>query len=104
MTMTSWIDDIKSGAEPTRQWLEQAQRQAPYSTLPALIYLRAAGVKGNEDILAKLAIPFPDRRALALQLGEDAGTLADFYPPEAMSQTPDTVTTIDRYLDSCGKT
>ncbi len=102
--MTSWIDDIKSGAEPTRQWLEQAQRQAPYSTLPALIYLRAAGVKGNEDILAKLAITFPDRRALALQLGEDAGTLADFYPPEAMPQTPDTVTTIDRFLDNYGKT
>jgi hypothetical protein len=104
-----WIEDIKNLAsddkqELSREWLEQAQLAAPYCVLPALLYLKHHGVKGNEDVLAGLAISFPDRQALSLALGEDAGHLADFYPPEALPETPDTVTTIDRFLDNYGKT
>ncbi|MBR0493629.1 MAG: hypothetical protein IJJ83_07700 [Muribaculaceae bacterium] len=107
--MTNWIEDIKrlaanDGSEVTRQWLERAEQDAPYSVLPLLLFLKHNGVKGNEDVLARLAIAFPDRRALALMLGEDAGLLTDFYPPEALPETPDTFTTIDRFLDNYGKT
>ena len=107
--MTNWIEDIKrlaanDSSEVTRQWLERAEQDAPYSVLPQLLFLKHNGVKGNEDVLARLAIAFPDRRALALMLGEDAGLLTDFYPPEALPETPDTVTTIDRFLDNYGKT
>ena len=106
--MTNWIEDIKrlaanDSSEVTRQWLERAEQDAPYSVLPQLLFLKHNGVKGNEDVLARLAIAFPDRRALALMLGEDAGLLTDFYPPEALPETPDTVTTIDRFLDNYGK-
>ena len=107
--MTAWIDDIKrltldDSVEVTRQWLEEAEEKAPYSVMPALLYLQRNGIKGNEDILAKLAISFPDRNALAMLLGDNAEQLAHFYPPEAVPETPDTVTTIDRFLDNYGKT
>ena len=107
--MTTWIDDINrlthdSSSEVTRQWLEEAQAEAPYCVMPALLYLKRNGVKGNEDVLAKLAISFPDRNALSLLVGDNADQMAHFYPPEAQPETPDTVTTIDRFLDNYGKT
>ena len=107
--MTTWIEDIKQlaaneGSEVTRQWLQDAEQASPYSVLPLLLFLKHNGVKGNEDVLARLSIAFPDRRALALMLGEDSGLLSGFYPPDALPETPDTVTTIDRFLDNYGKT
>ena len=108
--MGTWIEDIKRLAtsegheEVTREWLDNAWQEAPYSVLPALLYLKRNGTKGNEDILARLAIIFPDRLALSHMLGEDAAVMNDFYPPEALPATPDTVTTIDRFLDNYGKT
>ena len=107
--VTTWIEEVKGLAatmegEVTRQWLERAEQDAPYSVLPALLYLEHNGVKGNEDVLARLAISFPDRHALGLLLGEDTGLMTHFYPPEALPETPDTVTTIDRFLDNYGKT
>ena len=105
----NWIEEVKrvatdSDAEVTREWMEQAQEAAPYSVLPALLYLKRNGVKGNEDVLSRLAIVFPDRLALSLALGEDSQALREFYPPEPEPETPDTVTTIDRFLDNYGKT
>lgn len=107
--MAAWIEDFKRLAagddiELTRTWLEDAEQEAPYSVLPALLYLKHNGVKGNEDVLARLSISFPDRSALALALGEGGAELADFYPPEEVPDTPDTITTIDRFLDQYGKT
>ena len=107
--VTTWIEEVKGLAatmegEVNRQWLERAERDAPYSVLPALLYLEHNGVKGNEDVLARLAISFPDRHALGLLLGEDTGLMTHFYPPETLPETPDTVTTIDRFLDNYGKT
>ena len=52
--MTTWIDDIRQfadGGELTRQQMERAEQGAPYSVLPALLYLKNKGVKGNEDVL-----------------------------------------------------
>ena len=105
----NWIEDIKrvasdDDAQVTREWLEEAQEAAPYSVLPALLYLKRHGVKGNEDVLSRLSILFPDRLSLALVLGDDAQSMTDFYPREAQPETPDTVTTIDRFLDNYGKT
>ncbi len=91
-------------AQITREWLDEAMREMPYCTLPLTLYLKRNGIAGNEDLLARLAIACPDRRALALQLGEDAGAFAQFYPAEPEPETPDTDTTIDRFLDSFGHT
>ena len=107
--MATWIEDLKQmaqdgGNEATLQWLEDSRQAAPYCVLPALLYLKKNGVKGNEKLLSKLAISFPDRQALALLLSQEADALAAFYPPEAKPETPDTVTTIDRFLDNYGKT
>lgn len=88
----------------TREWLDEAMHEMPYCTLPLTLFLRHHGTAGNEDLLARLAIACPDRRALALQLGEDADALAGFYPAEPEPETPDTDTTIDRFLDSFGHT
>ena len=106
---TTWIDDIKRLAADdadgvTRQWLEDSGQQAPYCILPALLYLRKNGVKGNEDVLEHLAVSHPDRLALAFMLGDESRSLDGFYPPEEQPETPDTVTTIDRFLDNYGKT
>ncbi len=105
----SWVEDIKNMAQDdsgklSRQWLDNALQEAPYSVLPALTYLKHNGIKGNEDVLTRLSIIFPDRQALSLILGENTAKLADFYPHEASPESPDTVTTIDRFLDNYGKT
>jgi len=105
----NWIEDIKrltqgEDIDLSRQWLERAMQDAPYSVLPPLVFLKRNGIKGNEDVMARLAICFPDRRALSTTLGESAGLMSQFYPPEALPETPDTVTTIDRFLDNYGKT
>ena len=86
----------------TREWLDKAMSEAPYSTLPMLIFLKRNGIAGNEDLLARLAIACPDRRALALQLGEDAKAFENFYPSEPQPDTPDTEATIDKFLDQYG--
>ena len=108
MTMVTWIEDIKNlagenGGEVDGQWLERARQDAPYCVLPSLFYLKQHGLKGNEDVLAQLAIMFPDRQSLAFMLGDVDGVLTDFYPSESLPETPDTETTIDRFLDNYGK-
>ena len=106
-TTTTWIEDIKQSVTDgklSRQWLEHSREQAPYCVLPALLYLKRCGVKGNEDVLAQLAIIYPDRRELALMLGEDASAFASFNHPEELPEKLDTITTIDRFLDNYGKT
>ena len=108
-TTMTWTDKLKhladgNAGEESKQWLADLEQGAPYCTLPALLYLKENGVTGNEDVLEKLAISFPDRQALASLLSQDADFLNNFYPPEAKTQTPDTVTTIDRFLENYGKT
>ena len=106
-TTTTWIEDIKQSVTDgklSRQWLEHSREQAPYCVLPALLYLKRCGVKGNEDVLAQLAIIYPERRELALMLGEDASAFASFNQPEELPEKLDTITTIDRFLDNYGKT
>ena len=108
--MATWIEDFKrltagdDTIELTRTWLEDAEQETPYSVFPALLYLKRNGVKGNEDVLARLSVSFPDRHALSLVLGEEGDTLAGFYPPEAAPDTPDTISTIDRFLEQYGNT
>ena len=107
-TTMTWTDKIKHLAdgnadEVSGQWLADSEQAAPYCVLPALLFLKEDGVNGNEHVLEKLAISFPDRQALALLLSQDADFLTAFYPSTNKSQTPDTVTTIDRFLENYGK-
>ena len=108
-TVMTWTENIKrladgNAGETTQQWLADNEQAAPYCVMPALLYLKNNGVKGNENVLEKLAISFPDRQALSLLLSQDADFLKDFYPPEDKVQTPDTFTTIDRFLENYGMT
>ncbi len=108
-TSMTWVEDIKrlagdKGAQVDLEWVEDCQQVAPYCVLPALLYLKRHGVKGNEQLLERLAIAFPDRHALAVMMEDESGTMAQFYRPEPLPETPDTVTTIDRFLDNYGKT
>jgi len=103
------LDDIQRilddpQAVVTDQWVEQAQREYPYCTLPLLLYLQRNGTADHDELLARLAIASPDRRSLAQALGATSGQLAGFYPPAEEAATPDTDTTIDRFLNSYGHT
>ena len=93
---------VDPSAPVGREWLDEVLAQHPYYALPLLLFLKRNGVTGNEDLLARLAIACPDRRTLALHLGEDMERFANFYPETPKPVTPDTDTTIDRFLESYG--
>ena len=103
-------DDIRAllddeNAPVSEQWLEQVMRDYPYYIVPLLLYLKQNRLAPNyDDMLARLAIAHPDRRALAMQLGEGTEALAHFYPDAVLPATPDTDTTIDRFLENYGNT
>ena len=86
----------------TREWLDEWLNNHPYCTTPLLLYLKEHGTQGNEELLARLAIASPDRKALAMQLGEGVEQFANFYPPEAKPETPQTDDAIDRFLNTFG--
>ncbi|MCQ2288413.1 MAG: hypothetical protein MJZ74_04885 [Muribaculaceae bacterium] len=94
---------VKHGGT-TREWLDSMMDEHPYFTTPILLYLKEHGIEGNQDLLARLAIASPDRKALALQLGEDVERFATFYTPEPEPKTPDTDDAIDRFLTNFGST
>ena len=107
MTIYDEINSIitHEGQPVPHDLLERAMREVPYYLVPMLLYLeRTPDAPDRDDILARLAIAHPDRSALATQLGEGMETLAHFYPDEALPHTPDTDTTIDRFLSNYGTT
>ena len=57
-----------------REWLDEVMAKYQYFTLPLQMYLhRNKDSEGlDEDLLAKLAISSPDRKALFTILGDDA--------------------------------
>ena len=86
--MESLIDDIvRLVSQPETaietSWLEQAMAEHPYCTLPLLLYLERNGTAGNEELLSRLAIAWPDRRVLAMRLGDGVEGFYKFYPDEA---------------------
>lgn len=87
-----------------REWLEAAQKEYPYLVLPALLYLDRNGkTEGmDEDMLAKLAVSMPDRRALYDILGDEAEKFVQFYPAEAEPVQKDTNETLDVFLSTYG--
>ena len=103
-TANKTLNTLAGLESATRHWVDEAAASHPYFALPALLYLKKHGVEGNSEMLARLAIAWPDRSQLARQLGTDAATFATFYPPEQQPATPDTDTTIDRFLDNYGHT
>ena len=103
------INDIKgimddSSKAVTAEWLDEMSQKYPYFTMPALLYLyRNKDGKGlDEDILRRLAISSPDRKALYDLLGENAERFASFYPPEKEPEPLDTDTTLDTFLETYG--
>ncbi len=86
----------------TREWLDNMLAEHPYFTTPLLLYLKEHGLDHNQDLLARLAIASPDRKSLALQLGEDVERFAHFYPAEPQPVTPATDDAIDRFLSTYG--
>lgn len=98
------LNIISQSSEPTAEWLAEAARDYPYFMLPALLRLEQTGIDSDTDLLARLAIAWPDRKALAMRLGVNAAVFSDFYPPQNADATPDTDTTIDRFLDNYGNT
>ena len=105
--MMNIADDIKRHlSDPSlpvsADWAKAALDRYPYCVLPALLYLKQNGIDGNDELLARVAIATPDRKALAMLLGTDAKRFAAFYPDEPLPETPDTDTTIDRFLNSYG--
>lgn len=104
MTMNETANDILARMQggTTREWVDEMMKQHPYFTLPLLLYLKEHGIQGNEDLLGRLAIASPDRKALAMHLGEGVEQFAGFYPPEQEPETPDTDDAIDRFLNSFG--
>lgn len=102
--MESIVNRVKEYASggTTRQWLDETMKQYPYFGLPILLYLKEHGIAGNEDLLSRLAIASPDRKALAMHLGDGVEQFAGFYPPEAGPVTPETDDAIDRFLNNFG--
>ena len=96
------IDDPQTRI--TREEVDRWSSEYPYCVLPALLYLRQNGVDGNDDLVERVALMVPDRRELALQIDGFAKHFAHFYPDEPEPETPDTDTTIDRFLASYGNT
>lgn len=102
MSIVNDITRLAQEGGTTIEWVEEVLNKYPYFTTPLLLYLKEHGIAGNEQLLARLAIASPDRKALALQLGEDVERFNSFYPAEAAPVTPDTDDAIDRFLTSFG--
>ena len=85
----------------SREKLDEIQQACPYFTLPLLLYLKQNGIEGNDELLGKLAISIPDRKALALQLGVGSEAFSKFYPEEEVEQAS-TTHAIDMFLDAFG--
>ena len=105
----SIADDIKDmlanqDRKIDREWLQKAQEEYPYFTLPVLMYLqRNMDAEGlDEELLGKLAIATPDRKALYAILGDDAAKFASFYPAEPEPVQLDTDSTLDTFLATYG--
>ena len=98
---------LENPSQPiAREWLNEAMAKYPYFTLPLLMYLhRNKDSEGlDEDLLAKLAISSPDRKALFAILGDDAEKFASFYPAEQEPKQLDTDSTLDTFLANYGNT
>ncbi|MGM9868142.1 MAG: hypothetical protein ACI30R_00755 [Sodaliphilus sp.] len=85
----------------TAEWVEKMQQQYPYFTLPALLYLKQHGIEGSDAMLGRLAISSPDRKVLAMHLGNYPEAFRNFYPEEQPQQAS-TANAIDMFLDAFG--
>lgn len=98
------LNIISHSVQPTAEWLGEANDRYPFFMLPAMLHLECHGIDSDPDLLARLAIAWPDRKSLAMRLGVNASVFASFYPAQASEATPDTDSTIDRFLDNYGHT
>ncbi len=105
-------DDIKyyfenPEATITREWCDEALKQYPYFTMPAILYLQRNPEIGSDErksLLARIAISSSDRKNLYNLFGENAEAFASFYPEEEQAPKPSTNNTIDLFLNTFGST
>ena len=105
MSISEEIRNMLANEPVSKEWLEQMMHDHPYYIVPMLQYIKQhPEADDHDELLARLAIAHPDRRVLATQLGDGMEKLAHFYPDEEVPATPDTETTIDRFLNNYGTT
>lgn len=107
MDIAQDIRKLISGKERvSKEWLDEAAKKYPYFTLPALLYLRNnKDFEGlDEDVLGRLAVSSPDRKALYDILGENAEKFLSFYPPEPEPKQLDTDSTLETFISTYGNT
>ncbi|MBR5434481.1 MAG: hypothetical protein IK117_08585 [Bacteroidales bacterium] len=96
------IQQILNQGENSRQLMQEAVKKYPYCTLPILLYLKNNPRVNDKELIAKVAIACPDRKALAVALGKRAKIFSQFYPPKPQSTPLTTSQTIDDFLNSYG--
>lgn len=88
-----------------KEWMDNMLEEYPYFSIPAILYLLRnkdhLPQDEYENILARVAISFPNRKKLYLILGEDACRFNDFYPEETEKKL-DTFGTIDKFIGEYG--
>lgn len=102
-------NDIKQylendNADISLQWCEEAMQDYPYFTLPQILYLQQCNTSEHSDLLARVAISYPDRKSLYCLLGDNADAFNNFYPTQAPEKTLTTENTIDTFLNTFGST
>ena len=88
----------------SQQWCEEAMQDYPYFTLPQILYLQQCSTTGHTDLLARVAISYPDRKSLYCLLGDNADVFNNFYPAQAPEKKLTTENTIDTFLNTFGST
>ena len=88
---------LASGEAPQQQWLDDATKQYPYFALPLLLHVKHSN---DQEALHRLSIMSPDRRDLAIIVGNAPAAFAQFYPKEEASETPDFDNVIDKFLET----
>ncbi len=99
MTISQDIERLlNSGETPEQQWVDEARERYPYFSLPLLLHVKH---NGNQEALHRLSIMSPDRRDLAIMVGNAPTAFAHFYPtPETTSTPADVDNIIDKFLET----
>lgn len=92
---------------PSTDWVEYILAKYPYFVTPAILMLERGKETLSDDkyesMLHHVALNVANRRKLNLRLANDDGRFTNFYPQPKPMDTPDTTSTIDKFLDRFGK-
>ena len=98
MTTTQHISHLLSSNEaPAKQWVDDMTSRYPYFALPLLLHVKHSG---DQEALQHLSVMSPDRRDLAVLVGNAPAAFAHFYPTEETPETLDLDNIIDKFLEN----